>query len=77
MLRKSELTAAVKLEQAVGQRRYGHFDYDANKAIGPDPGSSSVLRGCSSRAVTKTMHADPPVRVVDKRTGRINYKPAR
>jgi hypothetical protein len=75
MLRKTELAAAVKLEQAVGQRRYGHFDYDANKAIGPDPLVSPVPRS-SSVSSTNSVRANPPARHVDSKTGRITFKAA-
>ena len=76
MLRTKELTAAVKLEQAVGRRRYGHFDYDAHKAIGPDPAYSSVSRRQTKRVRSASAQATPPLRLIDKRTGRITYKPA-
>ena len=35
MLRKNGLLASIKLDQLFGQRRYGHFDHDANSVAGP------------------------------------------
>jgi hypothetical protein len=71
MLRLSELQNAVKLQQTVGQRRYGHFDSDAHKAIGPDPSYAAVAR--NKHAPLSGITASPPVRRVNKRTGRVTF----
>jgi len=35
MLTLKELLAVLRLAQAVGQRRFGHFDHEANSSAGP------------------------------------------
>ena len=37
MLRVRELLDAIDLAHEAGERRYGHFDHDANAAMGPFP----------------------------------------
>lgn len=35
MLSTEELVAAIAMAQAVGHRRHGHYDHNANSLIGP------------------------------------------
>lgn len=71
MLRLSEYRNAMMLEQAVGQRRFGHFDSDANKAIGPEPTTWPIV---STRQASSDGPLVPaPIAKVNRRTGRVTY----
>jgi len=71
MLRMSEHRNAVKLGQAVGQRRFGHFDYDANKAIGPEP--VCTVATVTVRTSIRGLKVHAPKKKVDPITGRFSF----
>jgi hypothetical protein len=79
MLRVSEIDAALAMMQAIGPRRYGHFDHDSHEAIGPFPPSPRV----DARSVERKSHvaegpkAPPLERFFDKETGQPLYRQRR
>ena len=76
MLTYLEYLACVLFAQAVGQRRFGHFDHDANCASGPFPPSdraASPVRKASERDTGATVHLRYE-RFVDPDTGAPRFR---
>lgn len=76
MLRKNGLLAAIKLDQLFGQRRYGHFDHDANSVAGPT--KTIIVKDTRTKKKGKQTKTSvkPYKRMIDSKTGRITYKKA-
>ena len=78
MLRLDEILDALKLARAVGQIPFGHFDHDADCAIGPripaqrDRSPEKPRRNGVSSAPTKRVKYE---RFEDPRTGEPLYRP--
>ena len=67
----SEHRNALKLGQSVGARRFGHFDFDANKAIGPEP--VCTIATVNVRASSRGLQVKAPIKKIDPKTGRISF----
>jgi hypothetical protein len=75
MLRISQLKAVAKLTQALGQRRFGHFDHNAHAATGPF--ASSSLQFSESAAVADNeLSVEALVKTADVATGQPLFGPA-
>lgn len=75
MLRISQLKAVTKLTQALGQRRFGHFDHNAHAATGPF--ASSSLQFCESApADANDLFVEALVQTADLATGQPLFGPA-
>lgn len=74
MLRKNGLLAAIKLDQLFGQRRYGHFDHDANSVAGPT--KIKIVKDTRTRKKGKQAKTTvkPYKRIIDPKTGQITYQ---
>lgn len=78
MLTLQELLSVLRLARAVGQRRFGHFDHEANSSSGPFP---QIIDEGVTLQEHRTEEIDAPRQVVarfetfeDPATGEILYR---
>ena len=79
MLRATELIRALELEQAVGQRRHGHFDHDAHNmaeknASVPNNAAPAGKSEHPKGGAAHTLSAKPLKKTIDSKTGRVTHQ---
>lgn len=75
MLRLDELLAVLEMAQAVGQRRFGHFDHEANSSAGPFPFDAEGRDTTSSQGETRRSVRYETFR--DEETGELLHRPVK